>query len=224
METFVMSESAIDRVNQLAEAYYFQRSEDEMSIYDWLDANYAMGHKSWRLLAKTEQPSYYWLLGIACQTQAPWKNKVRAYPEIYVPPLASEANAASKSLFRLGAESGCRYSQYEYACIFLKRKDYSSAFNWFLASANQEFSPAMHAIGIFFLNSWSLPRSDYNQAFHWISRAAENGLCHSQLTLALFYRDGIGVPQDIEEARRRLHCLRSTGHLEAGVYLRKLDE
>ncbi|QDT22485.1 tetratricopeptide repeat protein [Gimesia chilikensis] len=217
-----MTKSTIAEINELADAYYFQGSKDEMSIYDWIDANYSLRHKSWRQLAETGYSGYYWLLGIACQTQAPWKYKAPENPVIYVPPLASEANAASKSLFRLEAESGCQYSQYEHASVFLRRKNCSSAFRWYLASANQGFSPAMHAVGIFYLNSWSVA-ADYDQAYCWVSRAAEKGLSHSQLTLALFYRDGIGVPRDIEEARKRLQCLSSSGHFEAGLYLRKLE-
>ncbi len=78
-------------------------------------------------------------------------------------------------------------------------KDYKTALQEFIPSAEQGNSLAQFILGVMYYAGEGVPQ-DYKTAIKWYTLSAEQGNINAQYNLAQMYRKGEGVPQDYKQA------------------------
>ena len=123
----------------------------------------------------------------------------RALGEIYsfgvgVP--ADEEKAIS--WFRLAAEQGDAKSQGALAEIYWNRGDKGEAFFWAQEAAEQGDGGGFITLAFYYWESG--PEQDVEKSIEFLKLAAEKDIAFACYFLGCIYREGIGVPADMEEA------------------------
>jgi TPR repeat protein len=65
---------------------------------------------------------------------------------------------------------------------------------------------AQCVLGICYLDGVDV-EADYKKAFRYLSEAAEGGVSRAVVNLARMYEEGLGIPQDMQEAIRLYKCV-----------------
>jgi hypothetical protein len=96
--------------------------------------------------------------------------------------------------------------------------DYETAFKIFQSQAERGNAFAQHNLATMYRNRrvGNGARND-SEAVRWYRAAAEQGLARAQNVLAMYYDNGVGVPQDYSEAAR-LYQAAATQGLSAAQY------
>jgi len=84
---------------------------------------------------------------------------------------------------------------FELGRSYLKGGDFAAALTRFRQSAEQNYPPALNAIGTMYANGSGVPK-DESEAVNWYRRSAEQGYIGGQLNLGLMYENGRGVHRD----------------------------
>jgi TPR repeat protein len=80
-----------------------------------------------------------------------------------------------------------------------EKKDYKTAHENFLISAEQGDAAAQYNLALMYDNGQGVPQN-YKEAVKWYQLAAEQGFAYAQTNLGVKYDNGQGVPQDYNEA------------------------
>lgn len=113
-----------------------------------------------------------------------------------------EHTERSLALTRGAAAAGVASAQIEFGDHFAhsgSQQDLVKARNWYAKAAEQGSPPGRVGYGILLKEGSGGPR-DARKAFEQVHLAALSGHSMSQLLLSRFYKDGIGVLADLEEA------------------------
>ena len=86
------------------------------------------------------------------------------------------------------------------ACDYLKKKDYSKAFDLYSKAAEKGLAEAQNNLGSMYQNGWGVTQ-DYEKAKELYTKAAEQELAEAQYNLGVMYKNGWGVTQNYEKAK-----------------------
>lgn len=172
-------------------------SDEQVEIWYQTGEKYHYGKDISRDLAQAA----IWYLKAAEAGHAEAKYKLKQIGE-----KKEKAKSVKKS-----AEQGNRQAQFQYAVMLASGKyapyvpkNYKTAFEWFLKSAQQGYSQAQYRLGQIFEGESpykldAVPQ-DYGEAFKWYRTAAEQDHIEAQFELSSLYFRGLGVRQDYSEA------------------------
>ena len=82
-----------------------------------------------------------------------------------------------------------------------EKKDYKTAHEKFLFSAEQGDALAQYNLGLMYYNGQGVPQN-YKEAVKWYRLSTEQEFASAQTNLGVMYDNGQGVPQDYKEAVR----------------------
>jgi TPR repeat protein len=91
-----------------------------------------------------------------------------------------------------------------------------------LAAAATGDPHAQNAVGYMVAKGVGLT-IDYDAARGWLGKAAKQDDPYALMNLALLYRDGLGVPKDVPQARQLLARAKDRGLSDAGSMLREIE-
>ena len=102
------------------------------------------------------------------------------------------------------AERGNPEAQYRLGCMYYYgngrlSQDYSTAFHWFMMSAEQGHMEAQNFVGVMYRTGKGT-RQDDSEALKWYKRSAEHGNSVAQSNLGGMYYYAYGVKQDYGQA------------------------
>lgn len=103
-------------------------------------------------------------------------------------------------------------------------QDLVKAVNLYRCAGDQSNIPAKHKLGCHYFNSAGQNHSDLAIAVQYWKDAANSGHQVAQFRLAKCLEDGIGISQDIREARMWYAKSAVKGHYGAKWALRRLNE
>ncbi len=128
--------------------------------------------------------------------------------------------------FKAAADQGFAPAQYSYGSLLEKgigvERDVAAAAGWYEQAAAQGNARAMHNLAV--INAMGNPpevQPDMDRAVEWFKQAAEFGIKDSQFNLGILYGQGMGVPQNLEEAYKWFAIAAKTGDTDAAA---KRDE
>lgn len=99
------------------------------------------------------------------------------------------------------------------------RKDYQSAFQEFMALAEQGDPLAQSSVGVLYDNGQGVPK-DYDKAIGWYRKSAEQGNQFGQFNLGTMYWMGTGVEKDQIEACKWFSLATRQGNGGARIHMR----
>ena len=153
-------------------------------------------------------PSMLWLARMAYRGEAQDVDKVKAFEWTHK-----------------AAKLGDIQAMVQVAYMFLEgqgtAKSESSARHWFLYAADRGSDDANEALLLMFKDGIGGP-ANKAMALVFAKRQAKNYEIDGLYYMGLAYRDGDGVPQDLEEARRALEAAVEYGHPDAAAALETL--
>jgi len=83
--------------------------------------------------------------------------------------------------------------------MFEEKEQYSEALSWFKKSANQNYAPALNAIGLYYYAGLGVSQ-DFNQAARYFKEASNQDYESAMFYLGACYEDGKGVVQNYSNA------------------------
>lgn len=101
----------------------------------------------------------------------------------------------AEQLAQLAAQQGYMPAFSRLGDMALQQNDFLKAKDWYVQAANKKYPPAEMALANLYLNNKS-PFYDPKTGFLWMLKAAQNDVIPAQTSLALLYKQGIGVPAD----------------------------
>ena len=128
--------------------------------------------------------------------------------------------------YRKAAEQGLMGAMY-----FLAQKlelgqgvqsDNEQAIKWHLKAAEGGLPESQYALGEHYLCEIKCVSKNWQEAARWFQMAAEQGHSNAQLRLAGMYKDGLGVPQDLNIARFWYGKAAAQGNVQAQASLEGL--
>ena len=117
--------------------------------------------------------------------------------------------SSALSLIEKEAEAGNEKATFILYYILSKSGDDQKALNWLKRSADSNYVPALHHLGLYyhygFISGTSSGSNtdrpiDNKKAFQYFKEATLKGSLRSQARLALLYYEGLGVSQDTKKA------------------------
>ncbi len=128
--------------------------------------------------------------------------------------------------FKAAADLGFAPAQYSYGSLLEKgigvERDVPAAAGWYEKAAAQGNARAMHNLAV--INAMGNPpevQPDMDRAVEWFKQAADFGIKDSQFNLGILNGQGMGVPQNLEEAYKWFAIAAKTGDTDAAA---KRDE
>lgn len=107
-------------------------------------------------------------------------------------------------VMKIAADKGNVLAQCDYGVYLINgdgvEKDEEEAFEYWKKSAESEFPPAMHKLGVCYFKGICGAEQDNQKAFDYFTKAAEGGVKDSMFNLAFFYQEGICVAADIKKS------------------------
>lgn len=102
---------------------------------------------------------------------------------------------AAERWYRLAALQGNAIAELNFASLFFRQRDYSSALIWFHAPAEQSDPTKREDLAWMYYTGTGTP-TNYREAAKWVRLAAEQAASRAQLDLGYLYEPGKGVPLD----------------------------
>ena len=125
--------------------------------------------------------------------------------------------------YGLAAEQGEFRAQNNLGCLYMDgagvEKDLEKALYWLEKSAGQDTAYAMLNLG----ELYQKEKGDYSAAMEWYKKAEKKEPKLAWYSMALLYRDGLGVKKDIKKARSYLKKSSKLGYKEADKVLAELE-
>lgn len=122
---------------------------------------------------------------------------------------------------RAGAERGDAQAQCSYGSFLMDGsgvdQDREAAFALWEKSAEQDYAPAMHKLGLCFFSGLFGLSEDKAKAIDYFSRAAEAGYCQSMMHLYAIYAAGTDVERDETKSNDYLRRAADAGFSPACV-------
>jgi len=117
-------------------------------------------------------------------------------------------------------------------------QDFEQAAHWYRKAAEQGLAAAQYTLGLMCESGQGVPQ-DFEQAAHWYRKAAERrfssapsslgaryyeeGLAPAQTKLCVLYGEGLGVPQDFDQALHWCRKAAEQGYFVAIAAVKRLD-
>ena len=118
--------------------------------------------------------------------------------------LLSKDYKVAAAQFRLGADKGYVWSQYQLARMLFEGKvvqqNYGEAIEWYRMAADQGHIDSQLALGKVYKNGTGVSK-DYYEAAMWFEKAAVQGSVEAQLIIGVMYAGGEGVLKDLSKAK-----------------------
>ena len=106
--------------------------------------------------------------------------------------------------FRLAADQGDKFAQYNLAFAFTNGRGVSAspkdAVRWYQKAAEQGMPQAQCELGLIYEHGLGVP-VDYEKSVYWSRLAAEQQYAEACCNLGWLYENGLGVAQDLEQAQ-----------------------
>lgn len=137
--------------------------------------------------------------------------------------LADSGSAPVLRWFEMAADSGSLDALVDLGLIHeegaIVPRDTAEALGLYTRAANAGLPRAMVVIGKFYQE-----RGEYAQALDWYRKGAEAGSAEAMYRLGAMYQNGLGVPANLEEARRYYGQAAALGSEVARANLQALDD
>ena len=131
------------------------------------------------------------------------------------------------SMFEELANDGSLESQKRLAEIHAEGElgdvDFTEAFKWLLMAANQGDAESQMAVGVSYSTGQRGAGRDLKEAVRWLRKSADQDFGPAQMILGVHYSRGLGVDEDLVEAKRWLKRAESAGVVEAAGLLADLE-
>ena len=101
--------------------------------------------------------------------------------------------------------------------------DFAEAFKWLLMAAEQGDAEAQMAVGASYSTGHRGVKRDLAEAVQWLKKSASQDFGPSQMALGVHYYRGLGVEQDLDEARDLFRRAESSGVPGAAGLLAELE-
>lgn len=132
---------------------------------------------------------------------------------------------------KIAADKGNVMAQCDYGVYLINGKgvdkDEETALKYWKKSAESDFPPAMHKVGVCHFKGIFGAEQDNQKAFEYFTKAAEGGVKDAMFNLAFFYQEGICVTADMKkslewlkkaaEAKQPVACYNLGMHYLMGV-------
>ena len=123
--------------------------------------------------------------------------------------------------YRLAAKQGHANAQLYLGTIFVNEEgvpeNKMKAKKWLRLAAEQGIAAAQARLGVLYA------RDDYREAIKWFQLAVDQGDAEGQSGLGLMYEHGMGIPQNLEEAKKLYRLSAAQGNVQAQQVLTKLN-
>ena len=117
-----------------------------------------------------------------------------------IQPVLSQTQLPTLEETRLAAEKGDPQAEHKMGEVFLARRDYATAFNWFQKAADQGVLDSQYRLGQFLLDGKPKIPKDPDKGLEWLLITANEGHKLAQSDLANCFESGKVVNRDIVEA------------------------
>ena len=97
------------------------------------------------------------------------------------------------------ADKGNADAQYYIGLIKYDNENYKAAFDWFMKSAQQDFSDGQMSLASMYKNGEAVKRNG-KKAIEWYKKVADKGSTDSETEIADIYAKGIDVEVDVKKA------------------------
>ena len=136
----------------------------------------------------------------------------------------SEALRLTKGAARYGNAEARYYFSRMYAEGQGVEVDQDEAIKWLVRSANKKFPPALHQLGIVYLQRQGATELDFEKGIDALQEAAELDYMPAQMTLSEVYGLGIGVEKDLQTALSWAYVAKEKGLENPDEVIAKLIE
>ena len=102
--------------------------------------------------------------------------------------------------------------------------DFKEAFKWLLMAAEQGDAESQAAVGVSYSTGQRGVSRDVEEAVRWLRESASQDFGHAQMMLGLHYSRGLGIEEDLHEAKRWAERAKSNGVDEADAFLADLEK
>lgn len=107
-------------------------------------------------------------------------------------------------VMKIAADKGNAAAQCDYGVYLINgegvEQNEEEALKYWKKSAESEFPPALHKVGVCYFKGVCGAEQDNKKAFKCFSKAAEDGVGDSMFNLAFFFQEGICVDVDLKKS------------------------